>query len=1416
VADLSEFTRIPKAKPRHPYASFIEKYSDENGIDPELTYRVAGRENKAADPNATSWAGAQGLMQLEPGTARRFGVTNPSDPEQNIMGGTKYLRYLLDRYHGDIAKAVAGYNAGEGAVDKYGLNRVRSFSNFPQGDPRRGGYEGSTGQYVDRITSGYDGFGYHPKLIKRQAMVRPLNTPQATPLQQSDGVDLSEFSINQPSVKQTGGIDLSEFAQSSPDDLSSLAQPKAPAQQAAPAFNERQFQRFRRRMSAGDDTPELRAFYVQYAAGNPEAKKAIDAHLKNIRQAEANYRNTQIANQRVAEMMAVASGGDPIGNMLRLKGAPVWPKFVPPSMGIIRAQDEQGVKNIDELMKQFHQKATQEIMSPKPAGYEDYAVARRLNNPEQLESDINERANQLYVDYINNQVPAADRAELEQSLKIDATKPAYQRVAGRASGAFAGSSAKAAAGLTQLVPGMDATRLTDYLNRRGNILNAEATHEPLDAQGKEIRRSIPEKVTTAIYGLGLDVAKLVLLRKATGLSLPTILATETALQSNDRPFVERALMTGQAYLMGKVLESRLPQLAQGVAFAAPRLAQGLASGEKTEDLIIGTGTQGIFGMLMGNRGEAERAGVEAKSELSIRPGEAFKVGNDEYTYHGYTPEGEVIFQKGNEQSSVSPEGFQKWTGLKPADAPSPSSSPEPVRAKSPAEASPSFESIAADLEAGLKGEQPHHSNFQPRDEGGSFVEGKPDPLAEFARPTEEARAEAESQIVQKLKAAEEAARERLKAKLSPNRLSAGLDPTAIADLAIIGASKLARKGIDVAVWSKEMIDEFGEQVRPHLKKIYGEAKGIYDGHRASFRPGDARQIVEPSEGFNVSNSSARTPKLEVASAAYKVGLLGVKTHIRNVASTGINQAFEEVSRVPAAVTDLIISVANNRRSVAAPDVMAVARASRAAATEGINDALQIMKSGATAEQLTKSQMGREVNSGSKIIDAYLNGNFRLLAAEDQVFRVYAMRRSLAEQAKVWATNEARNGRIERSLIPERARELEENPTPEMQAQAVADAEILTFNNNHILHQAYQGAREKIGKVFGGKVANFGLDVVLPFTRTPLNVLTRSLEATPLGAGVAAVRMARAVLRGAFTEAEQRKFSITMGRSATGTALILLGYQLASRGLLTGTQVEGEFAQNEKNKTVGRRPGAILNPRTNTWHKISDFSPMGNLLVTGATLFEGRSLPTKENNYQQDITADSVGRAATGLALDQPFMSTTKDIAAAAIEPGKRGPKLLGRLAGGFVPTHVSDAAALIDDKERSRGNDFINQIKARVPLWRESLPEDVDAFGRPVEHRRTDVIDPTLTRTALERTNAVEGELARFNVGLGTAKRGKDESRDEFRQRRRDEGKIVYDVIAQFIQTPQYKALRSRQKRYQLSLVIKETRAELAGDRSDQ
>lgn len=101
------------------YASEIAQAAETHAVDPAFLRAVIHAES-AFNANALSHKGAQGLMQLMPDTAERFGVDNPFEAAQNIGGGAKYLAWLLKRFNGDARLAAAGYNAGEGAVDRFG------------------------------------------------------------------------------------------------------------------------------------------------------------------------------------------------------------------------------------------------------------------------------------------------------------------------------------------------------------------------------------------------------------------------------------------------------------------------------------------------------------------------------------------------------------------------------------------------------------------------------------------------------------------------------------------------------------------------------------------------------------------------------------------------------------------------------------------------------------------------------------------------------------------------------------------------------------------------------------------------------------------------------------------------------------------------------------------------------------------------------------------------------------------------------------------------------------------------------------------------------------------------------------------------------------------------------------------------
>lgn len=99
--------------------ALVAEAATQNGLDPCLILSIM-RAESAFNRSAISVKGASGLMQLMPATATRFGVKNIFDPRENVLGGSRYVRWLLDRFNGDVRLALAGYNAGEGSVEFYG------------------------------------------------------------------------------------------------------------------------------------------------------------------------------------------------------------------------------------------------------------------------------------------------------------------------------------------------------------------------------------------------------------------------------------------------------------------------------------------------------------------------------------------------------------------------------------------------------------------------------------------------------------------------------------------------------------------------------------------------------------------------------------------------------------------------------------------------------------------------------------------------------------------------------------------------------------------------------------------------------------------------------------------------------------------------------------------------------------------------------------------------------------------------------------------------------------------------------------------------------------------------------------------------------------------------------------------------
>ena len=165
--------------------SYIVTSSARYRIDPLLIYAQMHQES-GFKLKATSYKGARGLMQLMPATAIRFGVTDIYNPKQNIDAGIRYMRWLLDKFGGDVALALAGYNAGEGAVMKYG-NQIPPYR--------------ETQEYVRRIGARYNSIT-SPNLAK---VVRKVSSEQAVKLEKKEAAPLTVLESNALAIRTADG-----------------------------------------------------------------------------------------------------------------------------------------------------------------------------------------------------------------------------------------------------------------------------------------------------------------------------------------------------------------------------------------------------------------------------------------------------------------------------------------------------------------------------------------------------------------------------------------------------------------------------------------------------------------------------------------------------------------------------------------------------------------------------------------------------------------------------------------------------------------------------------------------------------------------------------------------------------------------------------------------------------------------------------------------------------------------------------------------------------------------------------------------------------------------------------------------------------------------------------------------------------
>ncbi len=516
----------------------------------------------------------------------------------------------------------------------------------------------------------------------------------------------------------------------------------------------------------------------------------------------------------------------------------------------------------------------------------------------------------------------------------------------------------------------------------------------------------------------------------------------------------------------------------------------------------------------------------------------------------------------------------------------------------------------------------------------------------------------------------------------------------------------------------------------------------------------------------------QAPLSEKLVTLWKAGLLtNPSTHLANYTGNISMSMLEEAKDYPAAAVDwAMTSIA---RAMGAEDIgrtktyggAKAVLASTQAFFENLGPAVQKSLAGEIddAGMLQKYDVIKQVNFdnwvGSGFLNAYAGPNSRIFAslqAGDRVFKSVAMGRSLNEQATLRAMNEG----LERGTkdFDDRVSWLVENDDAII-LRAIQDAEIATFLNKggHTtfasldLAAAGEGLRKDLGPVG---------QVLMPFTRTPANILDRVLEYTPVGFAGNVSKIAKwmngvgKAKAGEITAEElaqlqglQREIVEQFGRGATGTLVVGLGMKLHDMGVLTG---------NYPSDTATRNQWELGNVQAHSlkvdghYLNLDRLSPVGNLLTLGAEL--NRMLDNPDNSAS-DIATGSVG-AIGKTVVEQSFLRGVQGALDALNDPERSMGRYVRQTAASVVPSVVGSTARAIDPTMRE-GESVGQAVQGRIPFASRELPARIDAFGRErtrethIGGRLMGPISPVTTRVANE--DDVTLEMQRVNASIPNA-----------------------------------------------------------------
>lgn len=478
--------------------------------------------------------------------------------------------------------------------------------------------------------------------------------------------------------------------------------------------------------------------------------------------------------------------------------------------------------------------------------------------------------------------------------------------------------------------------------------------------------------------------------------------------------------------------------------------------------------------------------------------------------------------------------------------------------------------------------------------------------------------------------------------------------------------------------------------------------------------------------------------------AWIMGLLsGPKTHIVNAMS---NTAVVFMQMYERKAAETISSILGNSGGVQAGEAMTQWFGLTQSWKDGLRYAAKALRTGEVGFGMSKVELPRtgsitseafnlssETWAGRAVdgIGTIVRVPGRALAASDEFFKTIGYRMELNAQALRQAAGEVHAGVIPADGIKARVAELLENPPENLRMSAVDQA----------LYQTFTNSPGKLAQGLQSLKAQFpALTVILPFVRTPANILKYTFERTPLAPLMSSVR--------ADIAAGGARQDLALARLSTGTALMMVAADMAMSGTVSGSGPKDTSERQALERTGWQRNSIKVGDR---WYAYNRLDPAGSLLGLAAEMVEIL------NNSEDEDTEEGVGEAAvaaiasiSATVMSKTYLSGIADLFEAISDPKRYTETFVQRLVGSTVPAIVGEAARTADPYSREVFG-MLDAIKRRTPGLSDNLPLRRDIWGRPVTYQSGlgwayDVFSPIYTKPA--KAEPIDDEMLRLGKAV--------------------------------------------------------------------